>query len=129
MLRTFNTQRPYEYAIVYFSDCPPFEFAVKPRWPDDRVTCSRCGSEKNYLIVTKNKRPAAGGCGTAVTTIDNSRSGSAQSLGIRLSPRQLLITFWMLVNCKNGVSSMEIHRALGIAQNSARFIGELTKNT
>ena len=28
----------------------------------------------------------------------------------------------MLVNCKNGVSSMEIHRALGITQKSAWFM-------
>jgi hypothetical protein len=30
--------------------------------------------------------------------------------------------FWMLVNCKNGISSMEIHRALGITQKSAWFM-------
>jgi transposase-like protein len=30
--------------------------------------------------------------------------------------------FWMLVNCKNGISSMEIHRALGITQKAAWFM-------
>ena len=30
--------------------------------------------------------------------------------------------FWMLVNCKNGVSSMELHRTLGITQKSAWFL-------
>jgi transposase-like protein len=30
--------------------------------------------------------------------------------------------FWMLCNCKNGVSSMEIHRTLGITQKSAWFM-------
>src|SRR5207245_1462226 len=33
-----------------------------------------------------------------------------------------MTAFWMLVNCKNGVSSMEIHRALGITQKSAWFM-------
>jgi hypothetical protein len=30
--------------------------------------------------------------------------------------------FWMLVNCKNGVSSCEIARSLGITQKSAWFM-------
>ena len=29
---------------------------------------------------------------------------------------------WMLANCKNGVSSYEIHRAIGITQKSAWFM-------
>ena len=33
-----------------------------------------------------------------------------------------MAAFWMLVNCKNGISSMEIHRALGITQKSAWFV-------
>jgi transposase-like protein len=30
--------------------------------------------------------------------------------------------FWMIVNCKNGVSSMELHRTLGVTQKSAWFM-------
>ena len=33
-----------------------------------------------------------------------------------------MTAFWMLVNCKNGISSMEIHRAIGITQKSAWFM-------
>src|SRR6266481_166560 len=33
-----------------------------------------------------------------------------------------MMAFWMIVNCKNGISSMEIHRALGITQKSAWFM-------
>ena len=33
-----------------------------------------------------------------------------------------MTAFWMLVNCKNGVSSMELHRSLGITQKSAWFM-------
>jgi len=35
---------------------------------------------------------------------------------------QWMTAFWMLCNCKNGVSSMEIHRTLGITQKSAWFM-------
>jgi len=33
-----------------------------------------------------------------------------------------MMAFWMIVNCKNGISSMEIHRVLGITQKSAWFM-------
>ena len=33
-----------------------------------------------------------------------------------------LVTLWMLVNCKNGVSSYEVHRAIGVTQKSAWFM-------
>ncbi len=33
-----------------------------------------------------------------------------------------LMAMWLIVNCKNGISSYEIHRALGITQKSAWFL-------
>ena len=33
-----------------------------------------------------------------------------------------LIAMWMIANCKNGISSYEIHRAIGITQKSAWFL-------
>jgi transposase-like protein len=33
-----------------------------------------------------------------------------------------LMAMWMVVNCKNGVSSYEIHRALGVTQKTAWFL-------
>jgi transposase-like protein len=39
---------------------------------------------------------------------------------IRLS--KWMLTAWMLANCKNGVSSYEIHRAIGVTQKSAWFM-------
>jgi hypothetical protein len=33
-----------------------------------------------------------------------------------------LTAMWMVVNCKNGVSSWEIHRALGVTQKTAWFL-------
>jgi len=33
-----------------------------------------------------------------------------------------LTAMWQIVNCKNGISSYEIHRALGITQKSAWFM-------
>jgi transposase-like protein len=33
-----------------------------------------------------------------------------------------LLAMWMIANCKNGVSSYEIHRAIGVSQKSAWFM-------
>src|SRR5439155_11894540 len=33
-----------------------------------------------------------------------------------------LLAMWMIVNCKNGVSSYEIHRAIGVTQKTAWFM-------
>jgi hypothetical protein len=33
-----------------------------------------------------------------------------------------LIAIWMIANCKNGISSYEIHRAISIIQKSAWFL-------
>ena len=33
-----------------------------------------------------------------------------------------LVALWMMVNCRNGVSSYEVHRAVGITQKSAWFV-------
>ena len=35
-----------------------------------------------------------------------------------------LPALWMMCNCKNGVSSWELHRSLGITQKSAWFVGQ-----
>jgi hypothetical protein len=39
-----------------------------------------------------------------------------------LGPEKWLPVMWMLVNCKNGVSSWEIHRAIGVTQKTAWFM-------
>jgi hypothetical protein len=33
-----------------------------------------------------------------------------------------LTAIWQIVNCKNGISSYEVHRAIGITQKSAWFM-------
>ena len=41
-------------AIAYFSDPQrAFDYAVRFRWPDGKVTCPRCGSEKHSFIKTR----------------------------------------------------------------------------
>jgi len=112
-----NTPRTLQQAIVYFSDPDrAFEFAVKLRWPDGKVTCPRCSSEQNYFIKTR-KLWLCRGCNKQFTLKVNTIFEDS-ALGMD----KWMAAFWMLVNCKNGISSMEIHRAIGVTQKSAWFM-------
>jgi transposase-like protein len=106
-----------QQAIVYFSDPDrAFDYAKKLRWPDGKVVCPRCGEAKNYFIKTR-KLWLCRGCNKQFTL----KVGTIfEDSGLGLD--KWMTAFWMLCNCKNGVSSMEIHRTLGITQKSAWFM-------
>jgi transposase-like protein len=109
--------RTLQEAIIYFSDPDrAFDYAVKLRWPDGKVTCPRCSSDSNYFIKTR-KLWLCRGCNKQFTLKVNTIFEDS-ALGMD----KWMAAFWMLVNCKNGISSMEIHRALGITQKSAWFV-------
>jgi len=119
-----NTPRTLQEAIVYFSDPDrAFDYAVQLRWPDGKVTCPRCNSDKNYPIKTHTKRGLVRrlwlcrGCERQFTVkVGTIFEESALPLD------KWMTAFWMLVNCKNGVSSVEIQKAIGVTQKSAWFM-------
>src|SRR5271166_5772267 len=104
-------------AIVYFSDPDrAFEYAKKLRWPDGKVVCPRCGKAKHSFIKTRR-----------IWFCYECKKQFTLKLGTVFEDSPLgldkwMTGFWLLVNCKNGVSSMEIHRALGITQKAAWFM-------
>ncbi|HXT74463.1 MAG TPA: IS1595 family transposase [Candidatus Angelobacter sp.] len=103
-------------AIRYFQDEQVCINAVAElRWPNGPV-CPKCGHCEHYYLATQ-KRWKCKACkkqfSVKVGTIFED------------SPIPLdkwLIALWMLVNCKNGVSSYEVARALGVTQKSAWFM-------
>jgi transposase-like protein len=111
--------RTLQEAIVYFSDPDrAFDYAVKLRWPDSKIICPRCSSEKYYPIKSGKRRLwLCRGCNRQFTLKVNTIFEDSP-----LGMDKWMAAFWMLVNCKNGISSMEIHRALGITQKSAWFM-------
>jgi transposase-like protein len=119
-----KTPKTLQQAIVFFADpdrC--FAYACKLRWPDGKIACPRCGSDKHYPIKTKTRKGETRrlwlcrGCDKQFTLkVGTVFEDSALGLD------KWMTGFWMLCNCKNGVSSMEIHRTLGITQKSAWFM-------
>ena len=104
-------------AIVYFADADrAFDFAVKLCYPDGLVVCPRCNSKDHRFVKTRYIWFCKG-CKQQFTL-----KGGTIFEDSPLGLDKWMTAFWMICNCKNGVSSMEIHRTLGITQKSAWFM-------
>jgi transposase-like protein len=105
-------------AILYFSNpdrCR--EYLVARRWSDG-VSCPRCGSKSVVFQPKYNRWQCASHHDRRQFTL---KTGTI----FEDSPVSLdkwLMAMWMVVNCKNGVSSYEIHRAVGVTQKTAWFM-------
>jgi transposase-like protein len=103
-------------AIQYFADLDVCtDFVAKLRWPQG-PTCPRCGSiEHSYLKIRRVWKCKA--CkrqySVKVGTIFEDSP---------LSLSKWLPAIWLAANTKNGISSHELGRALGITQKSAWFM-------
>jgi len=104
-------------ALAMFGDPErAFQFAVQLRWPDGNVTCPRCGSEKNSFI-KGYRRWFCYPCNRQFTL----KVGTVFE-DSPLGMEKWMAAFWMICNCKNGVSSWELHRSLGVTQKTAWFM-------
>src|SRR6266536_4650925 len=104
-------------AITYFSDPQRvFDYAMRLRWPDGKVTCPRCGAAKNSFIKTRRIWFCYGCQKQFTLKVGTIFEDSALGLD------KWMTAVWMLVNCRNGISSHELARTLGITQKSAWFM-------
>ncbi len=112
-----ETPHTLQQAIIFFSDADKcFEYAKNLRWSTGEVTCPRCGSDKNSFVQTR-KLWHCKGCKKQFTLkVGTIMEDSPIGLD------KWMAAMWMLANCKNGVSSYEIHRALGVTQKTAWFL-------
>lgn len=111
-----NLPQTIQEAIALFADEDnAFDFAVRLRWPDG-LFCPFCNSAEHSFITTR-KIWKCRGCKKQFSV----RVGTIfEDSPIRLS--KWFLAIWMLANCKNGVSSYELHRALEVTQKTAWFM-------
>jgi transposase-like protein len=114
-----ETPRTLQEAIQYFTDFENCrQFMVSIRWADGKVRCPKCGSEKiTYLQKARlykcyGNHPKAKFSLKVGTVFEDSP----------VPLEKWLPAVWMLVNDKNGISSWELHRALGVTQKTAWFM-------
>ncbi len=94
------------------------EYMVNIRWPDGVVTCPTCGRDDAPFITSRRVWQCRS---------KHSKRQFSVKVGTIFedSPIALdkwLVTIWMIAGAKNGVSSYEISRAIGITQKSAWFM-------
>jgi transposase-like protein len=111
-----TTPKTLQQAIVHFSDEQTCIDAVAAmRWPDG-VVCGFCEADKPYYLAAQ-KRWKCRKCRRQFSVKVNSIFEDSP-----ISLTKWLPALWLLVNCKNGISSYEIARDLGITQKSAWFV-------
>jgi transposase-like protein len=108
-----------QQAIIYFSNpdnC--LEYLKARRWPDGVVKCPTCGSANVSFVPSrriwqcKTRHPKCQFSIKVGTIFEDSP----------ISLDKWLTAMWMEANCKNGISSYEVERSLGITQKSAWFM-------
>ncbi len=88
------------------------------RWADGQAICPKCGKTDNHFMASrkvwqcKNKECKKQFSVKVGTIFEDSA----------LSLEKWLMAMWLIVNAKNGISSYELHRAIGITQKSAWFV-------
>lgn len=111
-----NKPKTLQQAIRYFSDeqvCVDTIAAL--RWPNGPI-CPKCAHTEHYFLATQ-KRWKCKKCSKQFSVkVGTIFEDSPISLD------KWLMTLWMLANCKNGISSYEVGRDLGITQKSAWFV-------
>jgi len=105
-------------AVSYFSNPEnAFQFFVAVRWPNG-VRCPRCGSDK----VTFLKNARVWKCRTPHPKQKFSAKVGTIFEDSPIGLEKWLPAMWLAANCKNGISSYELHRALGVTQKTAWFM-------
>lgn len=110
--------RTLQEAILYFADpvnCR--EYLVARRWPNG-VTCPKCGSRKVLFLEKYNRWHCREKHPSPQFTLKTGTVMEDSPIGLD----KWLTAMWMVVNCKNGISSYEIHRTLGVTQKTAWFL-------
>ena len=105
-------------AIRYFADPDTcIDFMVKMRWPDG-VECPTCGSREVRYISTRRLWE----CKTKHAKRQFSAKVGTIFEDSPIALDKWLATIWLLANSKNGVSSYEIARSIGVTQKTAWFM-------
>jgi len=108
----------FHEAVKYFA-CPDtaFNFMVNLRWPNG-VCCPRCGSDNISFISTRNVWE----CKECKVKKQFTVKVGTLMEDSPIALEKWLCAIWLMCNSKNGISSYEIHRHLGVTQKSAWFM-------
>ena len=103
-----------QQAILYFSDADNcVNFLAQMRWPDG-AECPMCLSKEVYRLSTRRIWK----CRACKKQFSIKAGSIMEDSPIGLD--KWLAAIWLIANAKNGISSYEIHRSLGITASPSR---------
>lgn len=106
-------------AIKFFSNPNNVrQYLTVRRWADGIVRCPRCGGDSVAFQEKYNRYQCGKKHPLRQFTLKTGTIFEDSPIGLD----RWLMAMWMVVNCKNGVSSYEIARAIGVTQKSAWFM-------
>lgn len=112
-----NLPNTLQQAIKHFSDeMTCINLVASLRWADGQPVCPKCEFTGTSFLSTRK-----------IWKCKNCKKQFSVKVGTIFedSPIGLdkwLTAMWLIVNAKNGISSYEIHRAIGVTQKSAWFM-------
>ena len=111
--------RTLQQAIKYFADEQrAFDYMKVVRWPDGIVRCPRCESDKVSFISTRKLWT----CKTCKTKKQFTLRVGTIFEDSPIKFDKWICATWLIANAKNGISSYEIGRALGVCQKTGWFM-------
>src|SRR5687768_10123722 len=113
-----HTPRTLLEAVKFFKtheNC--HDFMVSRRWPNG-VFCPRCGSDSVYYTASAKRWECKTKHPQRTFTLKTGTIFEDSALGLD----KWLPCVWIIANAKNGVSSHEIARSLGVTQKTAWFM-------
>jgi transposase-like protein len=108
-----------QQAIIHFSSFENCKAQmVSLRWPDGVVRCPQCDSEHVTYLEKARVWKCYGKHGRPKFSLKTGTIFEDSPIGLD----KWLAALWLVVNCKNGVSSCEVARDLGVTQKTAWFM-------
>jgi transposase-like protein len=114
-----GTPETLQQAIEFFAqpiNCTAFMVAL--RWPDGNVACPTCGRPNPAYLANVDRFQ----CGSKHPKRQFSVKVGTIFEDSPIPLKSWLLAVWMIVNCKNGISSYEIARAIGVTQKTGWFM-------
>src|ERR1039457_5891499 len=106
-------------AIIYYANpenC--LNYLARKRWPDGVVVCPTCGGKSVSFLQNQLRWQCSSHHPKRQFSVKVGTIFEDSPVGLD----KWLTAMWLITNAKNGISSWEIHRALGVSQKTAWFM-------
>jgi transposase-like protein/IS1 family transposase len=101
----------------YFNDpLTCIEFVAFLRWANDEPVCHHCGEVGAYFLATRKIYK----CKACRKQFSVKMGTIFEESAVTLD--KWLIAIWLIANCKNGISSYELGKGIGVTQKTAWFM-------